>query len=145
MKTTTISLATIAACLATMGCANWPMSASPVRPECQTQNHAIYYNFKEDDLRASADPIVRLITQQIAVCQQAGGELESVSIVGFPNRTDNSVGGDATATARGQAVLDALVAAGLPPEKIRLESYRLEPDDIDQPMRRRAEITVEMR
>ena len=89
--------------------------------------------------------MIQLITEQVAACQKAGGELQSVSIVGFPNRTDISAGGDATAAARGQAVLAALVGAGLPAEKIKLVDHRLEAEDVNQPMRRRAEISVEMR
>ena len=145
MKARIMAAVAFAGSLTMAACTSWPMFAAGVRPECGSQNHIIYYNFQEEDLRASTGPIIRRITQQVAACQKAGGELKSVTIVGFPNRTDNSVGGDETAAARGQAVLDALVAAGLPAEKIKLASYRLDSDDINQPMRRRAEIAVEMR
>ena len=145
MKTTIIAAFVLVAPFASTACSSLPLFASPARPECEAQNHVIYYGYEEDDLRASTEPMIQLITEQVAACQKAGGELKSVSIVGFPNRTDISAGGDATAAARGQAVLAALVGAGLPAEKIKLVDHRLEAEDVNQPMRRRAEISVEMR
>jgi outer membrane protein OmpA-like peptidoglycan-associated protein len=145
MKSTIVAAMAIAGPLVMSACTSWPLGAAPERPECRPEKHLIYYNFHEDDLRVTAQPVIQRIAEQVAACRKAGGELESVTIVGFPNRTENSDSGDATAVARGQAVLGALVAAGVPIEKISLASYRLEPDDINQPMRRRAEIAVEMR
>jgi outer membrane protein OmpA-like peptidoglycan-associated protein len=137
--------AALASALTASACISWPMSASRARPECASQTYIIYYNYHEEDLRVSTQPMIRHITEQVATCQKAGGQLKSVTIVGFPNRADNSAAGDETAVARGQAVLDALVAAGVPTQQIKLADYRLEPDDLKQPMRRRAEIAVEMR
>ncbi len=145
MKTIVVAVCVLAAPFTTTACASLPLFASPARPECESKSHVIYYGYQEDDLRASTEPMIQLIAEQVAACQKAGGELQRVSIVGFPNRTDNSVGGDATAAARGQAVLAALVGAGIPAEKVSLVDHRLEAEDINQPMRRRAEIAVEMR
>lgn len=145
MSKTIMAAMALAGSVIMTGCASWPMFGAPARPECRSQSFIIYYNYQEEDLRASAEPAIQLISERVTACQKAGGELMSVSIVGFPNRKDSSVGGDATAVARGQAVLDALVAAGLPAEKIKLADYWLDAEDSDQPMRRRAEIAIEMR
>lgn len=135
----------LANALAMSACGSLPNLLSEKHPECGSEHYIIYYNYREEDLRASTKPMIQHIAAQVATCQKAGGQLRSVTIVGFPNRTDDSTGGDETAVARGQAVLDALVTAGLPPEKIKLADHRLEPEDLNQPMRRRAEIAVEMR
>ena len=119
--------------------------ASPARPDCAAKSYTIYYSYQEDDLRASAEPIIRSIADQVGACQKAGGKLQRVTISGFPNRADNSAGGDVTAHARGQAVLEALIAVGLPKDQIKLANYRLKPNDLNQPMRRRAEIALKMR
>jgi outer membrane protein OmpA-like peptidoglycan-associated protein len=131
--------------LMTTACTSLPVFGASARSECQSSSHIIYYNLEEDDIRASANPIIQLIAHEVEMCRKAGGGLQRVSIVGFPNRADNSDSGDATAAARGQAVLGALIASGIPNEKIAMSSYRLEKEDINQPMRRRAEIEVEMR
>jgi len=140
-----ILLAATVTLLTSGACTSLPMFGSQPHPECRSQSHIIYYNYQEDDLRASADPIIELIAGEVEACRLAGGELESVSITGFPNRAENSASGDATAVARGQAVLAALVAAGLPSDKIQLSDYREGAEDINQSMRRRAEIAVRMR
>lgn len=129
---------------AASACAGLPTVAS-ARPECASKSYTIYYSYQEDDLRASAAPIISSIADQVAACRRAGGKLRGATITGFPNRADNSAGGDATAHARGQAVREALVAAGLPNNQIRLANYRQEPSDLNQPMRRRAEIALKMR
>jgi hypothetical protein len=145
MNSTNRAAIALASALTISACGSFPMSLSGKHPECQAEHYIIYYNFHEEDLRVSTRPMIQHIASQVAVCQKAGGELRSVTIVGFPNRTDNSLDGDETAVARGQAVLEALVTAGLPSDKIKLADHRLEPEDINQPMRRRAEIAVDMR
>jgi hypothetical protein len=125
-------------------CATMP-GMSAARPQCAPKSYTIYYNYLEDDLRASAAPIIRSVAEQVASCETSGGKLNRVTIIGFPNRTENSAGGDKTAAARGQAVLEALVAAGLPVQKIKLANYRTQPSDLNEPMRRRAEIALKMR
>lgn len=140
-----ITAITLSALFIASGCSTLSKFGSSKRPECGSENHIIYYNYKEEDLRASTQPMIKRIAEQVAACEASGGKLRSVTIVGFPNRADTSAAGDETAVARGQAVLDALVAAGLPADKVKLASYRLEEDDLNQPMRRRAEIAVEMR
>jgi outer membrane protein OmpA-like peptidoglycan-associated protein len=138
-------IAAIAGTMMASGCMTMPTMMSNARPECASKSYTIYYSYHEDDLRASAAPIITSIADQIGACQKAGGKLKSVTIIGFPNRTDNSAGGDQTAAARGQAVREALITAGLPAKQIKLANYRLEPDDLNQPMRRRAEIALKMR
>jgi outer membrane protein OmpA-like peptidoglycan-associated protein len=121
------------------------MLNAKARPECASKSYTIYYNYHEDDLRASAAPIISSIADQVVLCQNAGGKLRNVTIIGFPGKSVNSARGDQTAMARGQAVRDALVTSGLPANKIKLANYREEPSDLDQPMRRRAEIALKMR
>jgi outer membrane protein OmpA-like peptidoglycan-associated protein len=138
-------IAAVAGTMMASSCATMPALRSNARPEFASKSYTIYYSFHEDDLRASAAPIISSVADQVVMCQNAGGKLKSVTIIGFPNRTDNSAGGDQTATARGQAVRDALITAGLPAKQIKLANYRAEPNDLDQPMRRRAEIALKMR
>jgi outer membrane protein OmpA-like peptidoglycan-associated protein len=134
-----------AGALMASACSTMPMLGATARPECAAKSYTIYYSYLEDDLRASAAPIITSIADQIGACQRSGGKLRSVTIIGFPNRADNSVGGDQTAHQRGQAVREALVTAGVPDKQIKLANYRSEPSDLNQPMRRRAEIALKMR
>jgi outer membrane protein OmpA-like peptidoglycan-associated protein len=126
-------------------CTTIPLMAGPARPDCAAKSYTIYYNYHEDDLRASAAPIIASIADQVSACEKSGGKLQRATIIGFPNRADNSAGGDQTAVERGQAVREALVAAGVAESQIRLANYRSEPNDLNQPMRRRAEIALRMR
>lgn len=137
-------VAWIAGAMMISSCATMPMMGGANRPECAAKSYTIYYSYQEDDLRASAAPIIRAVAEQVAACEKSGGKLQRLTIIGFPNRTENSVAGDETAVARGQAVLEALVAAGLPGRQIRLANYRKQPDDLNEPMRRRAEIALKM-
>ena len=122
-----------------------PLIAGPARPDCAAKSYTIYYSYHEDDLRASAAPIIASIAEQVSACEKSGGKLQRATIIGFPNKADNSTGGDQTAVARGQAVREALVSAGVPDKQIKLANYRAEPGDLNEPMRRRAEIALKMR
>lgn len=138
-------VAAVAGAMMASSCAALSGTGVAARPECASKSYTIYYSYQEDDLRASAAPIIRSVTEQVASCENAGGKLNRVTIVGFPNRAENSPGGDRTAAARGRAVLEALVAAGLPAQKIKLANYRVQAPDVNEPMRRRAEISLRMR
>jgi outer membrane protein OmpA-like peptidoglycan-associated protein len=138
-------IAAISGALMASACSTMPMMGATSRPECASKSYTIYYSYMEDDLRASAGPVIHNIAEYVSACERAGGKLRGVTVVGFPNRTDDSAGGDKTAHARGQAVLEALVAAGLPANQIKLADHRLGEDDVNQPMRRRAEIELKMR
>lgn len=138
-------IAAMAGVLVASACSTMPSLSAVSRPECAARSYTIYYSYHEDDLRASAAPIISSIANQVAACEKSGGKLTHVTIIGFPNKTDNSAGGDKTAYERGRAVFDALVAAGLPAKQIKLANYRTEPNDLNQPMRRRAEIALKMR
>jgi outer membrane protein OmpA-like peptidoglycan-associated protein len=144
MKLKIIALVAAAAMMAS-ACTTMPTLGAAARPECAAKSYTIYYSYHEDDLRASAAPIIGSIADQVAACQKAGGKLQRVTIIGFPGRAVDSPRGDQTAFARGQAVQEALISAGLPAKQIKLANYRSEPDDASQPMRRRAEITLKMR
>jgi hypothetical protein len=138
-------IAWVAGTMMVSSCATMPMMGATKRPECAAKSYTIYYSYQEDDLRASAAPIIASVADQVAACEKSGGKLQRLTIIGFPNRTENSAAGDETATARGQAVLNALAAAGLPVRQIKLANYRKQPDDLNEPMRRRAEIVLKMR
>lgn len=134
-------LATVALSAALGACA-WrqqtgDLGPSP-RPECATSTSALYFEPTADVLTAPSAPIIREVMERIAVCGAAGGELQRIVVIAYPDRGAGRREAQAAVRARADAVREALIAAGAPANRIEI---RQRPDGT-QIMQRRAEVEI---
>jgi outer membrane protein OmpA-like peptidoglycan-associated protein len=134
-------LATIALSAALGACA-WrqqgeDLGPSP-RPECATSTSTLYFEQTADELTATSAPIIREVTERVAACSAAGGELRRIVVIAYPDRGAGRREARAAVRARADAVREALIAAGAPADRIEIGQR----PDGTQIMQRRAEVEV---
>lgn len=130
------------------GCASLPFvgGETPNRPACAEPAIAIYFAPESDALPEAARPLIAHAHEAVTQCRAQGGTLRRVVVRAYPDAGETGPEADRAALARAQTVVDALVAAGLPGERVVALDYRRgEHADPTHIMRRHADITIDMR
>ena len=134
--------AAFSALLLAGACAGFDLAPDPApspRAECASETVTIYFQEESATMQPLSDPLIVRLMERANACTAAGGELRELRIAAFPDR--GARGGDADLETRERAaqVRAALLAAGAPPDKIRVVRPRAERGAI---MQRRAEVTA---
>ncbi|MET0183298.1 MAG: hypothetical protein ABW199_10465 [Caulobacterales bacterium] len=135
---TAIALAAMSA-----SCATRTEPSADRAAACGSSSERVYFNDDSEDLPPDAQPILLHVVRSIDQCRAAGGELDRVSIVAFPDRGETGDSADQLADARAVKVKDAITVAGAPANKIEIIDFRARREDPDRVMRRHATIRVE--
>lgn len=137
--------AALSAAFVCAACVSTPERDGPSpRAECANETATIYF---EPDAASLPEPSARLVAdlvQRMNACTGAGGEVERVSIVSFPDERASRREANAEMDARAAVVRDALTRLGVPAYKIVTRDYSRRTDGERAIMQRRAEIHVEM-
>ena len=132
--------------LALSACANIPLIGDGApRPECEEPVITVYFEPGRDALPDTAAPLIRHAKEAVDQCRAQGGRLHRVVVTAFPDAETEGADADRAALGRAEAVVAALVEAGLPPSKVVAVDYRrAAEDDVTHVMRRHADISLRM-
>ncbi|MBI1186561.1 MAG: hypothetical protein GC206_04405 [Alphaproteobacteria bacterium] len=140
-----------AAALALAGCGTMRMpwsgaSAQERAAACGETSFAVYFEPESAALASGAETIIQQGVGPLETCRAAGGELVRATVRAYPDEAMLD-GPDATRLvyARTEAVVAALVGAGLPPTQVVGYDHRANPTAVMSIMRRQAEVKLEMR
>lgn len=136
------------AVMALSGCAAMPWSgpsAAERAAACATTTFSVYFEPESAALSPDAQAIIRQGVAPVAACEDAGGELVRATVRAYPDEAMLD-GAEATRLvyARTEAVVAALVSAGLSPTQVVGFDHRSAPTAVMSIMRRQAEVTLEM-
>lgn len=140
-----ILLAALALCA---GCTSLPFvgAGAPNRPACSEPPIVIYFTPESDAVPQAAAPLIAHAREAVAQCRAQGGTLRRVVVRAYPDAGETGPEADRAALARAEAVVAALVEAGLPGERVVAVDYRRgEHADPTHIMRRHADISFDMR
>ena len=133
--------------LAVGACASFSPASAPgpsPRADCPTTHNVLYFQEDAATLSPSASPILREIMEQISACRTAGGDVQRIIVVAYPDRSAGRQEGNTSIQERANMVRDALISAGAPAARIRIERPRSS-SETGQIMQSRAEIEVRQR
>jgi hypothetical protein len=118
-----ISLAAFAASCAGTPAAIGPDPSAPPSPraECAHTSVTIYFNEESATLQPLADPLIGELLERVSSCQTAGGELRAIWVVPYPDSGADRAAREAEIQERGSRVRAALVEAGAPSDKVRIQ------------------------
>ena len=104
-----------------------------------------FFTAGEEKLAPSADASLRFVNTRITACTKVGGALDAVTIEAFPDRTVTGDSAEAIANARAKGVREAIIAVGIPEDRVKVTEFHNGSDNLGRLMRRRADIAVTFR
>ncbi len=137
--------AALAALAGLSACASIPfVGETPVRTACDEPPITLYFEPDNENLPATAGPLIRHAKDAVDRCAAQGGRLRRITVIAFPDRGDEGEAAQRAALSRAESVVAALVDAGLPPERVVALDFRRAEADPSRIMRRNAEISFDM-
>lgn len=133
----------------------WDGSAVPVTAECPPQvvddtaadldpiNFTVYFDYDKSNLTAQAGDLIRE-----AAARALENDIETVVVQGNTDTSGSSAYNQALSERRARVVRDALVANGVPADRIRVEAYgennlaKPTADGVREPLNRRSDVTI---
>ena len=133
----------------------WDGSSVPVAAECPPQltetqganldpiNVIVYFDYDKANLTPEASNLIKE-----ASARALANDVDAVVVSGHADRSGGSAYNQALSDRRGAVVRDALIANGIPADKIRMESYgedrpaKPTEDGIREPLNRRTEVVI---
>ena len=133
----------------------WDGSSVPVASECPPQlteqqsanldpvNVIVYFDYDKSNLTPEASNLIRE-----AAARALANDVDTVVVSGHADRSGGSAYNQALSERRGAVVRDALIANGIPADKIRMESYgedkpaKPTEDGVREPLNRRTEVVI---
>lgn len=133
----------------------WDGSSVPVTAECPPQlmedqdvaaepiNFTVYFDYDKSNLTAQAQTLI-----QEAASRALENDIETVVVQGNTDTSGSSAYNQALSERRAAVVRDALIANGVPADRIRVEAYgetnlaKPTPDGVREPLNRRSDVTI---
>ncbi len=133
----------------------WDGSSVPVASDCPPQlteqqaanldpiNVIVYFDYDKSNLTPEASNLIKE-----AAARALANDVDAVVVSGHADRSGGSAYNQALSERRGSVVREALIANGIPADKIRTESYGEErpakptEDGVREPLNRRSEVTI---
>jgi outer membrane protein OmpA-like peptidoglycan-associated protein len=133
----------------------WDGSSVPVTAECPPQltedqaaalepiNVVVYFDYDKSNLTPEASNLIRE-----AAARALANDVDAVVVSGHTDRSGSSAYNQALSQRRATTVRDALIANGVPADKIRLEAFgedrpaKPTEDGVREPLNRRAEVVI---
>lgn len=133
----------------------WDGSSVPVTSECPPQlvedqsadldpvEFTVYFDYDKANLTAQASTLI-----QEAAARALENDIETVVVQGNTDTSGSSAYNQALSERRGRVVRDALIANGVPADRIQTEAYgesnlaKATPDGTREPLNRRSDVTI---
>lgn len=133
----------------------WDGSSVPVASDCPPQlnegnaanldpvNVIVYFDYDKSNLTPEASNLIRE-----AAARALANDVDAVVVSGHADRSGGSAYNQGLSERRGAVVRDALIANGIPADKIRMEAYgedkpaKPTPDGVREPLNRRTEVVI---
>lgn len=135
---------TVLGACASNGPATGPETSPARAAACETTTERVYFAPELQDLPAEAAPILRAVMERVHECEAAGGTLQGLNVVAFPDSSETGPDADDLARERAGEVREALIALGAPAAKVQTISHRDVPEDPNRVLRRHATIGIVM-
>ncbi|PQA88601.1 OmpA family protein [Hyphococcus luteus] len=133
----------------------WDGSSVPVSAACPPQpmedtaadlepiDFTVYFDYDKSNLTPQASTLV-----QEAAARALENDIETVVVAGNTDTSGSSAYNQALSERRARTVRDALIANGVPADRITLEAYgetnlaKPTPDGVREPLNRRSDVTI---
>ena len=133
----------------------WDGSSVPVTAECPPQivdtpdvsldpiNFTVYFDYDKSNLTSQAQTLI-----QEAAARALANDIETVVVQGNTDTSGSSAYNQALSERRGRVVRDALIANGVPADRIRVEAFgetnlaKPTADGVREPLNRRSDVTI---
>ena len=133
----------------------WDGSSVPVTSECPPQlveqaaatpdpvNFTVYFDYDKSNLTAQASTLIRE-----AAGRALANDIETVVVQGNTDTSGGSAYNQALSERRARVVRDALIANGVPADRVRTEAFgetnlaKATADGVREPLNRRSDVTI---
>lgn len=133
----------------------WDGSSVPITSECPPQvvedqtavaepvQFTVYFNYDKSNLTSQASALI-----QDAAARALENDIDTVVVAGNTDTSGSSAYNQALSERRAAVVRDALIANGVPADRIRVEAYgesnpaKATPDGTREPLNRRTDVTI---